>query len=426
MRLYTFRLRGPEAADQQAVATALLRLFAPQLLFYGLAALLGAVLIARRRLLAPMATPILNNLVVIGVLLAAPHAVRSLTLATARHSPGAIALLGLGTTTGVALQAVALLPALRVARCRVHPVWHPGHEAVRKVLRLSGWTFGYVVANQATLWVVLVLANAGAGDVSAYQAAYMFFLLPFAVVAVTVMTALLPELSTRWARGDVEGYRTGVISGLRDIAFWLLPAAAGYAILARPILTVALAHGALTTPLALRTADVLTLFAVGLPSFGLFLFLVSAFQAMQNTRTAFLVACVQNGVNVALALVLHPLVGVRGLALAFALSYVAGAACARRALEARIGGPFLLARLAARSIFATAAMALCVAGTSFVVGGTTGVRSTVQVTVGIAVGVSSYLLAVRRRGGGQRSPAGEDALPGLNTPRRFTPGRWLR
>jgi putative peptidoglycan lipid II flippase len=411
IRLYTLGVHGSTAADEQAVATTLLRFFAPQVFFYGVAALVGGVLNARRRLIAPMATPILNNVVVIGVLLATPHVTRSLSLAGVRHSPGTMALLGVGTTAGVAFQALVLLPSLRAARCRVRFLWRPRHPAVRQVVCLSSWTFGSVVANQVALWAVLVLANVRAGDVSAYQAAYMFFLLPFAVVAVTVMTALLPELSTRWGAGDVAGFRAAIVSGLRAIGLWLVPAAAGYAILARPIVTVALAHGALPTASALRTADVLTLFSLGLPAFGGFLFLMSAFQAMQNTRAMFLIYCVENGVNVVLAVVLHPILGVRGLALAYALAYTVGAVCALRSLRVRIGDHLPVAKLLVRQGLAAAVMAACVAVSSSVIGGGDGLRAVLRVAGGIVVGVASYLVAGRRLGalGGCQRPAASDS-----------------
>ena len=409
IRIYTLGIEGQASADQQAVATALLRLFAPQVFFYGLAALVGGLLNARGRMVAPMATPILNNVVVIGVLLALPHLTGSLSIGAVRQAPATIALLGLGTTAGVIVQAVTLVPFLRANRCRLRVRWQPGHPAVRKVLHLSAWTFGYIVANQAALWLVLVLANVRAGDVSAYQAAYMFFLLPFAVVAVTVMTALLPELSARWLDGDRVGYRNGIAAGLSAISFWLVPAAVGYAILARPIVILALAHGALPPALALRTADVLTLFAVGLPGFGIFLFLMNGFQAMQDTKTMFLVYCAENGVNVGLAVLLHPVLGVRGLALAYSLAYTAGAACALRAIGRRASGRIPIARSVARSGLAAALMACVVILTSSVVGGTAGLRAGVRLAVSVVVGLLVYLMAARHFGA-RWDPAGSGRI----------------
>src|SRR5205085_11792986 len=163
IKLYSFRLKGGAARDQQAVATALLRMFAPQILFYGMTALVAAVLNVRRRFVLPMATPVLNNLIVIAVLLIVPHMANSLDLHDVRHDTGLLLFLGLGTTLGVAVQALVLLPALRRVAPRLRFRWNPHHPLIRQVLRPSGWSFGYVISNQLPFWISLVLANGPAG-----------------------------------------------------------------------------------------------------------------------------------------------------------------------------------------------------------------------------------------------------------------------
>nr|MDP9389048.1 murein biosynthesis integral membrane protein MurJ [Actinomycetota bacterium] len=338
IELYTVGNDSPSVDDQREVATTLLQMFAPQVAFYAAVTLATAVLHARRRFAAPMFAPVLNNLVVIGVLLALPHVADEVTLEAVRDDAAVLALLGVGTTAGVAAMAVTLLPPLRRAAAgRLRPVWDPRHRAVRAVVRLSGWTFGFVAANQAALMVVLVLANRRAGDVAAYQAGLVFFLLPHGVFAVSIISALQPELSERWALGDVAGYADRVGTGLRTIAVIVVPAAVGYLCLAHPIVSVALEHGALGEGSADVTADVLALFALGLPGFSAYLFLMRCYQAMQDTRSVFVFYVVENGVNVALALALHPFLGVQGLALAYAVAYTVGTAVALAHLHRRTG-----------------------------------------------------------------------------------------
>ena len=80
---------------------------------------------------------------------------------------GKLTLLGAGTTAGIAAMALVLLPALRHARVHLRAAFDWRHPVVRKMLRLSGWTIGYVVTNQIALLFVLVLAKSGAtGNVS--------------------------------------------------------------------------------------------------------------------------------------------------------------------------------------------------------------------------------------------------------------------
>jgi hypothetical protein len=84
-----------------------------------------------------------------------------------------LVLLGVGTTLGVVLQAVALVPAMRRTHLRLRFRWNPHDPAIRMIVRLSGWTFGFVLANQIALFVVLALEfHVGTGAVSAYTYAY--------------------------------------------------------------------------------------------------------------------------------------------------------------------------------------------------------------------------------------------------------------
>ena len=223
-------LRGVNLAQEQAVATQLLRWFVPQVALYGFIALLTALLNTRRRFVAPMWVPIANNLVCIGVLLWFAKLTHTPSLAGARAHPSWVVLLGLGTTLGVAVQcAPRSWPARGAGLSGLRWRWNPRHEAVRTVLRLGGWTFGFVVANQVALFVVLALAVGvpGPDPVSSYTYAYTFMQMPYAVVAVSVMSAVTPGLSERWATGDVEGFRHRLAGGLRAVLTIILPAAMG-------------------------------------------------------------------------------------------------------------------------------------------------------------------------------------------------------
>lgn len=396
IRLYTLGQEGAAAAEQRAVATTLLRMFAPQVAFYGAVTITTALLQARRRFAAPMFAPVLNNVIVIGMLLLLPRVAGDLTLPGIRDDDAALALLGFGTTAGVAAMAVTQLVALRRANVRLRPRWEPRHEAVRTVLRLSGWTFAFTIANQVALWVVLTLANRGQdGDVAAYQAGQVFFLLPHGVFAVSVMSALLPDLSERWARGDLDGYRRRLSLGLRTIAAVIVPAAVGYLCLARPIVAVVLEHGALTRSSADVTAGVLAFLAMGLPGFSIYLLLMRAYQAMQDARTVFYLYAVENGVNIVLALALYPSLGVRGLALAYALAYTVGTAVALAHLRRRTRGVEggLVARSWLRVTAVSAVMGAVVSALASVLG-----APLVQVGVGVVAGVTVYVVGAKLLG----------------------------
>ena len=396
--LYTLRLSAADAAAQAEVAVPMLRLFLPQILFYGLMTLGTALLNARRSFFAPAYAPILNNVVVIAVLLAfASVAGSDTSLAEVADDRGLLLLLGLGTTAGIVTMTVALWPAIRHAgiHLRFHPAWR--HPAIRTVARLSGWTIGYAVANQIALFVVLALANGeGPGSVSAYTYAFIFFQLPHGLFAVSIMTTFMPDLAGLAAVGDLQGFRERFALGLRLLTLVVLPAAVGYIVLARPLVAMLLERGAFGGASSQLTAEVLVAFSLGLLGFSVYLLVLRGFYAFKDTRTPFLLNLVENGVNIGAALALVGVLGVQGLALAYALAYSVGAVLSLAALRRRIGGLDGRRTVASTSRMAAAAavMAVAVWASTQVVGGDAGAGAVLQTLVGVVVGVMVYAVAL--------------------------------
>jgi putative peptidoglycan lipid II flippase len=337
--LYTLNVKGANVADQQALATDLLRLFMPQMLFYGIVALATAMLNARRRFLAAAFAPVLNNVVVIAVFLALPRiASGSLSVHNVLDDEGLVLLIGLGTTAGVVVMALALLPPLRRLHSHLRVLFRWRHPAVINMLRLSGWTVGYVIANQLALLVVTILANGTDGGPFIYISAYAFFQLPHGLFAVSLMTTFTPEMARAATRGDLSALRAQLSRGIRLAALVIVPASALYIGLARPMIVALLQRGAFSAADASAVADTLVAFSVGLLPFSIYLFAMRAFYARHDTFTPFWINCIENVVNIALAFPLYAWLGIPGLALAFALAYFVGAVVVLGVLRARLHG----------------------------------------------------------------------------------------
>ncbi len=358
--LYTVANNHAYVHQQQRVATTLLRWFVPQLACYGLIALFTALLNTQRKFAAPMFVPIANNVVVIAMLVWFHALVPDPSLATVSAQASHLALLGFGTTLGVVVQAALLLPSLARARLHLSFRWEPGHEALRTIVRLAGWTFGLVLANQIALVFILTLADPIAGAASAYTYAYAFFQLPYGIVAVSIMTAVTPSLSRHWALGQTAAFRHRMELGLRGMLSIILPAAVGLLLLAHPAASLVLGHGTGSVAAVNQTAAALALFALGLPGFCTFLYCVRVLQSMQDTRTAFHLYLLENSVNIVMAAALVRPLGVRGLALALSIAYSVAAVAALRLLGGRLGGlgGEFLARPLRRVGIATAVMAV--------------------------------------------------------------------
>jgi putative peptidoglycan lipid II flippase len=310
---------------ERQVATEFLRWFVIQIAAYGLFALAAALLNTRRKFVAVAWAPIVNNIVCIGVLvwfgLWAGHGA---SLASVEDHRTQLILLGLGTSLGVVLQGVALIPSLRRADLgllRWH--WNPRDDALRAVTRLGGWTFGFVLANQLALFVVTILAGsvAGSDPVSSYTYAYAFFQLPYGIVAVTVMSVVTPDLAQQWSTGHQAAFLKRMTGGLRAVLALIIPAAVGMLLLAKPSVALLLGNGHSTPAGTATTGAALAMFALGLPGFCAYLYFVRVLQSMQRTRVAFSLYLVENALNIVLALLLVRPLGVRGLALSLSIAY---------------------------------------------------------------------------------------------------------
>ncbi|MFF8275125.1 murein biosynthesis integral membrane protein MurJ [Streptomyces lateritius] len=314
--------------SQRAMTVAFARSCLPQILFLGLFTLLGQVLNARGRFGAMMWTPVLNNVVVVAVF--------ALFLAVSdggELTPGETALLGWGTTAGIALQALALLPSLRAAGFRWRPRFDWRGSGLTAPLRSAGWLVLLVLTNQAAYWVTTKVATAagqlaeGAG-LSAYNNAYQLWTVPHGIISVALVTALLPRMSGAAAEGDLAGVRRDVAYAQRTSAAAIVPAACALFALAVPLIGTVFQYGRTEASAVRSMAWILMALAPGLVALSGQYVCTRAFYALRDTRTPFFLNLVIAGLNALLAVVAHrvlpPEWAVAGMAAGYSLALWAG------------------------------------------------------------------------------------------------------
>jgi putative peptidoglycan lipid II flippase len=403
VRLY---VAGSVPARERALEVTFTRFFLPQCVFYGLTGVVTAILNTRGRFAAPTAVPVLNNLVLlgtVGVFFVLPGPGPS-----ADHLTTAQTLtLGLGTTAGVIVMALALLPGLRGSGVALSLSSVRGEDRLLQAARLAGWVVVYVVTNQIGYLFVVNFASShhSNGVFTAYSYAYQLFQLPYAVVTVSIMSALLPRMSGHAYAGRRIHLVADVSRGLRLAAVLILPAALLLLALGPPIGETLLSFGHASDADGRTIGQGLAAFAVGLPFFCAFQLLCRAFYAAQDTRTPALVNLVATAVNVVadglvVAFAPHRDLLV-GLALGFGAGYAAGAVLCARLVRRRLGGldgwrvGRLIARAGAAALVAGAA-ARVVSDLIVRAGGTGHVAAFAAVIAGGLVGTVLYLAGSAR------------------------------
>ena len=232
---------------------------------------------------------------------------------------------------------------------------------------------------------------------SAINAAFRLYMLPQGMFSVAVATVLFPSLARLASRGELEGFRSTVSLGMRQIAFLLVPASVVCAVLADPIVRVVYQRGDFTSSQTPATAGALAAFSLGLAFNGFMLMLNRAFFSLQRPWVPTWVALANLGLNAALDAAFYRF-GIWGLPLSTSVVNIAGTAALLVLLRAHLGRLDLrrTGSAVARIIVAAAVLAALSYGTwrglrdSF--GGSFG-AALVALLVALGVGIGGYLLS---------------------------------
>lgn len=338
----------PGLAPQRESIVDLTRYCLPQVFFYGMFVLVGQVLNARGRFGPMMWAPIANNAISIAVLVGYLLTFGPATGAELRgpYSMSQEALLGIGSTLGIAAQFAILVPYLRSAGFRFRPRFDLRGTGLGHTLRLGLWTVGFVVVNQAAYLVLVRLASSGViGDdgtgYTVYSTAFLVVMVPHSIVTVSLATAALPDLSAAAAENALARLAATLGSVLRTALVIVLPFAALLPLVAEPIARLLL-HGAAGNTRAIdAVVPSLALFGPGVVLFTVHYLMLRGFYALEETRTVFINQCWVALTNIVVAIVLVGITDPEHTALAlvgaYTAAYLVGSVLSFVVLRRRLG-----------------------------------------------------------------------------------------
>ena len=306
---------GPEEA---AFAASLTRIMMPFLLLVSLSAVAMGMLNAQSRFTAPALAPALFNVGAIAV---------GIWLWATGQGPRAAAVgWSVGTLVGGAMQLAVQGPSLRALGFRLRPLFGRAALAdpgIRRIGRLMGAAVIGLSATQVNILVNTIFASHEVGANTWLQMAFRLMQLPLGVFGVAIATVAGAGVAQRVAAGDMDGVRETLGSAMRLVAFLNVPAAVGLITLAHPIISLVYEHGRFGSADASATADALVFYAVGLYGYSAVKVLAPAFYAVDDARIPVVGSVVGMTSNVALVLLLHPVLGFKGIALGTALAATA-------------------------------------------------------------------------------------------------------
>ncbi|MFF2083412.1 murein biosynthesis integral membrane protein MurJ [Nocardia sp. NPDC058176] len=394
--------------EQRRLATVLAYLLLPQIFFYGVSVLVGAVLNVRDSFAAAAWAPVVNNVIVLltcGIFVLLPGPV---TLTPASMTTAQILAIGIGTTVGIVGQTAWVVIALRrngfAWSWRVRPLpytWRP----VRSGLPILGWLLIYAAISQVGVAVTMRIAF-DHGGVSIYTYAELLFQVPYGILAASVLTVLMPRISRAAALGDHRAVIADLARGARYLSTVLLPVTMAMCLLG-PGFAALVFTGRVDAEAARLIGTAVACSAFGLAPFALVMLQMRVFYAYNDTRTPTLINVVMVVTKVSIlvlaATVLpdHAVIVMIGVASSFA--YLLGALTGHILLRRRYGplGFTAVATTVHRVMWATAfAGAACLAATTLtrsVIGPPT-VEQLAVLATGAAAGCVVFLLAARAIG----------------------------
>ncbi|MGH3883525.1 MAG: murein biosynthesis integral membrane protein MurJ [Pseudonocardiaceae bacterium] len=328
-----------EAANPQ-LAAVFGYLLLPQILFYGLSGLFGAILNARSIFGPPAWAPVLNNVIVLAFLGIYALVPGEITLNPTQLSDPKLLVLGLGTTAGIIAQALVQLPGLR--RAGFHFGWRWGWDPrLTQAGGMAAWFVLYVLVGQ--LGFVITTRSAAQGDpggVVIYSLVWLLLQLPYGVLGYSLLTAIMPRMSRAAADADWRGVVKDLSLGSRYLTVLLIPITVIFTLAGEQI-GVALFSLGKAGSNAERLGAALAVSAFGLLPYAVTMLQMRVFYSMADARTPTMINAVMVAVKLPLLLACPVLLDgadvVLGLTAVNSLSCVLGAMVGQAWLRRRLG-----------------------------------------------------------------------------------------
>ena len=402
------------AAQQESLATFLLRFFVPQVLLYAVGTVAIAVLYAKRRLVVTAIAPIGNTVMIVAGLLVfrlLTGGDTGLDLTLAEKLTLALS----GTLGVVAFVAVPSI-ALHRSGFRLRPRLGRGDPGVNRLLKLSGWAVLQHAQIGLLLGAAIVLGNSVEGGTVAYQVAWVFFLAPYGVIAQPIHTAIHNELSLEAARADFGSFARSLRWALDAMATLIVPVSAAMIVLARPGMIVFAFGEAAENGVDLLAAGLASL-GLGLFAYGAFLMLARAYYALGDSRTPAVVALLTGFLGVAAMAVGVSMTDgaarVAALGIGHTIAYTAGTVILSVGLSRRTGHA-IIPRALPRAVGLSLVIGVAAWVVVSVLDPSGRIANAALCTVIVLVGGGLYLLGVRATGGRvERRRVEEPEVPDL-------------
>ncbi len=300
--------------EQRETAIRLSRIMLLSPIFMGLSALFTGILNSYRQFLSGATAPLVYNFVIIlFAVFASPFL--------------GIEALAWGTVAGALMMWLVQVPELTFRRTRYKLALDLGHPGVREIVRLTiPRTLALGAVNLIFIVDTFLAAKMAEGSLTALLYAQQLMQLPLGVFSIAISAAVFPTLAHYASLGLQARMRDVLQTAIRWILFLTLPTVVMMIVLRRPIVNLLFQYGNFGPQAREFTQEAFLFYSLGLAGHALIQILARAYYASKDTRTPLALTLISIGTNIVLSVVLAPLYGINGLALANSMATLAEAA----------------------------------------------------------------------------------------------------
>ena len=300
--------------EQRETAIRLSRIMLLSPIFMGLSALFTGILNSYRQFLSGATAPLVYNFVIIlFAVFASPFL--------------GIEALAWGTVAGALMMWLVQVPELTFRRTRYKLALDLGHPGVREIVRLTiPRTLALGAVNLIFIVDTFLAAKMAEGSLTALLYAQQLMQLPLGVFSIAISAAVFPTLAHYASLGLQARMRDVLQTAIRWILFLTLPTVVMMIVLRRPIVNLLFQYGNFGPQAREFTQEAFLFYSLGLAGHALIQILARAYYASKDTRTPLALTLISIGTNILLSVLLAPLYGINGLALANSIATLAEAA----------------------------------------------------------------------------------------------------
>lgn len=289
--------------DLVAQTAGLMRILLFSTVIFSVSGLVSGILYTHQHFLLPALTPIMYD---VGNLLGVVVLSRYFGVYGA----------AIGAVVGACLHFLIQVPGLIYYKVRWLPILDWRDPSLREVIRLMiPRSIALGLANFNLLMAYNIASGLGEGSSAALNRGYSLMQLPETLIGTAMGIVIFPTLAALNAAGDHNGKRSALSGALRFILIAAIPAAVIMVLAGRPLVGI-LEGGQFDSGSAGRVFSVLQFWALGIVTHSALEIVARGFFADKDMITPLLASVVEAVINISLALLLAPRLGVGGLALA--------------------------------------------------------------------------------------------------------------